>query len=94
MSGMWALLNAVTGEDVFLQLGHHFHSFLGFERSTTFEEMTMIHYPPGELVRGSVCLTNGSCGFLVQSHMGLGRGRVAWHLQHLGYSERPPVWGL
>lgn len=48
MSGMWALLNAVTGEDVFLQLSDHVTSLLGFERSTTSNEFTMSHYPPGE----------------------------------------------
>lgn len=49
MSGMWALINAVTGEDVFLQLSEHIYSLLGFEQSTAFDATTMSHYPPGKL---------------------------------------------
>lgn len=49
MSGMWALLNAVTGDDVFLQLSQRFHSLLGLEQSSTFDLTAMPHYPPGKL---------------------------------------------
>lgn len=60
MSGMWTLINAVTGEDVFLQLSEHIYSLLGFEQSTIFDATTMSHYPPGKL-RGLIAqLTTAS----------------------------------
>lgn len=58
MSGIWALLNAVTGEDVFLQLSEYFSSLLSFEQFASSNAATMVHYPPGELLRAERLLSS------------------------------------